>query len=183
MKYTAEVFQRLSRGQFISNNSVDTDTRALYNDIEDNFEEYEDYFKKIEFVLSAGDGFYYFSRNEAKVNIESKLQSLFSWIDYVDFLKTFDTSFDSGTQFKLVDIEHQLSLNIELKEKISRLFPDKSSYHEKVEELANKMVAIGFAEQINELDGMYQVTSAFHYIEQIILCIDINEEVKDEIPE
>jgi hypothetical protein len=45
------------------------------------------------------------------------------------------------------------------------------------------MVAIGFAEQINELDGMYQVTSAFHYIEQIILCIDINEEVKDEIPE
>jgi hypothetical protein len=93
MKYTAEVFQRLSRGQFISNNSVDTDTRALYNDIEDNFEEYEDYFKKIEFVLSAGDGFYYFSRNEAKVNIESKLQSLFSWIDYVDFLKTFDTSF------------------------------------------------------------------------------------------
>jgi hypothetical protein len=33
------------------------------------------------------------------------------------------------------------------------------------------------------MEGTYQVTSAFHYIEQLILCINIDEEVKDEIPE
>ena len=45
------------------------------------------------------------------------------------------------------------------------------------------MVGMGFAEQVNETEGMFQVTSAFHYIEQIVLCINIDEEVKDEIPE
>ena len=105
MKYTSEVFQRLSKGQFISGNSIDPEIRAIYNDLEECQQEYEDYFRLIDFNLSAGDGFYYFSRKEAKVNIENKLQSLFSWIDYLDFLKTYDTTFDAGTQFSLAQME------------------------------------------------------------------------------
>ena len=46
MKYTNEVFQRLSRGQFVSSNSIDTDTRAIYNDIEENQSDYEKYFEQ-----------------------------------------------------------------------------------------------------------------------------------------
>ena len=45
------------------------------------------------------------------------------------------------------------------------------------------MVNMGFAEQTNEAEERYQVTDAFRYIEQIISCINIDEEVKDEIPE
>ena len=52
MKHTKEIFQRLSRGQFISCNSVDSNIRALYNDIEDNQQEYTDYFNQIDFKLS-----------------------------------------------------------------------------------------------------------------------------------
>ena len=183
MKYTSEVFQRLSRGQFISSNSIDAETRAIYNDIEENQQEYEYYFSKIDFQLSAGDGFYYFSRKDSKVVVENKLQSLFSWIDYLDFLKAYDTAFDAGTQFDIAKIEVQLSSNPDLKEKLSQLFADKTSYHDKIEALAGAMVNTGFAEQVNEMEGTYQVTSAFHYIEQLILCINIDEEVKDEIPE
>lgn len=183
MKYTREVFQRLSRGQFISGNSVDPETRAIYNDIEECQAEYEDYFRKIDFHLSAGDGFYYFSRKEPRVNIENKLQSLFSWIDYLDFLKTYDTTFDAGTQFSLAQMEIRLSSDLELKEKLSRLFQDKLSNRDKLEALATTLVSMGFAEQTNETEERYQVTSAFHYIEQIISCINIDEEVRDEIPE
>ena len=183
MKYTSEVFQRLSKGQFISSNSIDFETRAIYNDIEENQQEYEEYFRLIDFILSAGDGFYYFSRREARVNIENKLQSLFSWIDYLDFLNTYDTTFDAGTQFSLAQMEIRLSADLELKEKLSRLFQDKQSNRDKLEALANAMLNMGFAEQTNEAEGRYQVTSAFHYIEQIISCINIDEEVKDEIPE
>lgn len=183
MKYTKEVFQRLSKGQFVSGNSIDSETRAIYSDIEDNQQEYEDYFRLIDFQLSAGDGFYYFSRKEPRVNVENKLQSLFSWIDYLDFLKTYDTTFGAGTQFKLAQIEIRLSADLELKEKLARLFPDKQSNRDKIQSLANALVGIGFAELVNEVEEMYQVTSAFHYIEQIICCINIDEEVKDEIPE
>ena len=183
MKYTSEVFQRLSRGQFISSNSIDAETRAIYNDIEDNQQQYEDYFNQIDFQLSAGEGFYYFSRKESKVIVENKLQSLFSWIDYLDFFKTYDTTFGAGTQFNLAQIEIRLSTDLELKEKLSQLFADKSSNRDKIEALAQALVNMGFAEQVNEMEELYQVTSAFHYIEQIIMCININEEVKNEIPE
>ena len=183
MKYTSEVFQRLSRGQFISSNSIDAETRAIYNDIEDNQQQYEDYFNQIDFQLSAGEGFYYFSRKESKVIVENKLQSLFSWIDYLDFFKTYDTTFGAGTQFNLAQIEIRLSTDLELKEKLSQLFADKSSNRDKIEALAQALVNMGFAEQVNEMEELYQVTSAFQYIEQIIMCININEEVKDEIPE
>lgn len=183
MKYTSEIFQRLSRGQFISSNSIDAETRAIYNDIEENQQEYEDYFNQIDFQLSSGDGFYYFSRKEAKVIIENKLQSLFSWIDYLDFMKTYDTAFDAGTQFSLVQMEVKLSTIPGLKEKLAQMFPDKPSNRHKLEALAGALESMGFAELVNETDSTYQVTNAFHYIEQIILCINIDEDVKDEIPQ
>ena len=183
MKYTSEVFQRLSRGQFISSNSIDAETRAIYNDIEENQQEYEEYFSKIDFLLSSGEGFYYFSRKEIKVHTENKLQSLFSWIDYLDFLKTYDTSFGAGTQFSLVQMEVKLSTIPGLKEKLAQMFPDKLTNRQKLEALAGPMESMGFAELVNETEGIYQVTNAFHYIEQIILCINIDEDVKDEIPQ
>ena len=183
MKYTSEVFQRLSKGQFLSSNSIDANTRAIYNDVEENQQEYEDYFSQIDFQLSSGDGFYYFSRKESKVNIENKLQSLFSWIDYLDFLKTYDTAFDAGTQFSLVQMEVKLSTIPGLKEKLSQMFSDKTSNRQKLEALADTLENKGFAELVNEVDGTYQVTNAFHYIEQIILCINIDENMKDEIPQ
>lgn len=182
-KYTNQIFGRLSRGQFISSNSLDADVRSMYNDIEENQQEYEEYFSQIDFHLSAGDGFFYFSRKEQKVVTESKLQALFQWIDYLDFLKTYDTTFTAGTQFKLSQIEVRTTADLELRDKLARLYPDISSNREKIKRLADEMVNIGFAELVNETDEEYQVTSAFHYIEQIIMCINIDEEVKDEIPE
>jgi len=183
MKYTSEVFQRLSRGQFISSNSVDANTRAIFNDIEENQQEYEEYYKQIDFQLSSGEGFYYFSRQEQKVITENKLQSLFSWIDYLDFLKTFDTTFSAGTQFSLVQMEVSLSTIPGLKDKLVQMFSDKPSNRQKLEALAAALVNMGFAELVNEVEETYQVTNAFHYIEQIMLCINIDEDVKDEIPQ
>ena len=63
------------------------------------------------------------------------------------------------------------------------MFPDKTSNRQKLEALADTLENMGFAELVNEADGTYQVTNAFHYIEQIILCINIDEDVKDEIPQ
>lgn len=182
-KYTNAVFQRLSHGQFISGNSLDADVRSMYNDLEENQQEYEEYFSQIDFHLAAGDGYFYFSRREQKMATESKLQALFLWIDYLDFLKTYDTTFTAGTQFKLSQMEVRTAADLELRDKLARLYPDTSSNREKLKRLAEEMVGIGFAELLNETDEEYQVTSAFHYIEQIIMCINIDEEAKDEIPE
>jgi hypothetical protein len=183
MKYTSEVFQRLSRGQFISSNSIDPTVRAIYNDIEDNQKDYEDFFDQIDFLLSCGDGYYYFSRKEQKVTTENKLKSLSPWIDYLDFLTTYDSTFDSGTQFTLAQMEVRVMSDVELRDKLEHLFEDKSSVHDKLVNLANLLVSSGFAEVVNEVDGKYQVTMAFRYITHIIECLNIDEEIKNEIPE
>ncbi len=183
MKYTSEVFKRLSRGQFISANSIVPEVRAIYNDIEDNEKEYADYFSQIDFQLESGDGYYYFSRSEQRVVIEGKLRSLFVWIDYLDFLTSYDSTFGAGTQFTLAQMEVRVGSDVELKDKLADICEDKPSIHDKLLALATTMTNQGFAELVSEDEGMYQVTNAFRYITHIIDCINIDEEVKDEIPE
>ena len=56
---TQKIYERLSRGEFLSIDSADASTRHLYEDIEEN---YEDYFKEIGLRLETGNGYFYFSR-------------------------------------------------------------------------------------------------------------------------
>jgi hypothetical protein len=57
------------------------------------------------------------------------------------------------------------------------------NFSEVAEKLTHELEGIGFAEPLNVLEGSYRVTSAFHYIEEMMDIITISEEVKDEIPE
>jgi len=62
MKYIQRVFERLSRGGFISSDSVDEDTRNIFLDLDEYREEYSAYFAQIGFILEEGNGYFYFSR-------------------------------------------------------------------------------------------------------------------------
>ena len=62
-------------------------------------------------------------------------------------------------------------------------FPDKKKYDEVVAKLLKELEKMGLIEKENELDGTYKVLTAFHYMEELIDCITISEEVQDEIPE
>ena len=67
---TQKIFEKLIRGAFISVDSSDIEIKHLYNDIEENFTDYEIYFQELGLRLDAGNGYYYFSRdNENKITI------------------------------------------------------------------------------------------------------------------
>ena len=57
MKYTEEIFNILSKGGFISSNSVSTQVKRLYDAIEEDLPDYYDYYKGIGFYLEGGDGY------------------------------------------------------------------------------------------------------------------------------
>ena len=59
---TQRIYERLSRGEFLSVDSTDSSTRHLYEDIEENFSDYYDYFKEIGLKLEQGNGYFFFSR-------------------------------------------------------------------------------------------------------------------------
>lgn len=57
LSYTEEIFNILSRGGFISNNSISPKIRRIYDAIEDHLADYDEYFYGIGFHLEAGDGY------------------------------------------------------------------------------------------------------------------------------
>lgn len=181
---TQRIYERLSRGEFLSVDSIDASTRHLYEDIEENLEDYTDYFREIGLQLEAGNGYFCFSRiGESKQSIEQKLDSFSKWLDYLDFLKCYNQSFTAGYQFRKSHMMEQISLDIEMKEKANHLFKKygAESLVEIVNKLLQEMQNMGFAECVNELDETYKVTSAFRYVEELVDIIQIANE--DEVPE
>ena len=159
MKYTKEIFDILSRGGFICSNSVRRQTKTIYDAIEDNYEEYREYYSGIGFNLESGNGYYYFTRQESRVELDAKLDRFVRWIDRLDFLKTFNN------------------------EKAMHLYAEKLKLDEVVDKLVDELEKIGFVEKENELDGTWKVTSAFHYIEELVDCLTVSEEVRNEVLE
>jgi len=155
-----------------------------YEDIEENMNDYADYFKEIGLRLETGNGYFYLSRmGENKQAIENKLESFAKWLDYLDFLKCYNQSFTAGYQFRKSNLIEQISLDIELKEKAGHLFKKYGvgSNLEIVNKLLQEMGNMGFAECVSEQDETYKVTSAFRYAEELVNMIQIANE--DEVPE
>ena len=50
-----------------------------------------------------------------------------------------------------------------------------------VNKLLQEMLSMGFAECVSEQDETFKITSAFHYVEELVNMIQIANE--DEIPE
>ena len=180
---TQRIFELLSKGAFLSVDSTDLEVKHLYDDIEENFTDYEVYFLELGLRLEAGDGYYYFSRTqEGKLNIEQKLQSFAMWVDILDFLKTYEIAFSTGFQFRSTHILERINLDVELRDKARKLFRKQNTNQEIVDKLISELTGMGFAEIVNEEDGTYKVTAAFRYAEELVNLITIyNEEEIQEV--
>ena len=189
-KQTGEIFELLSKGQFICSNSTESRIGKLFDIIDDsdNYELLYDYFKSINFILEKGDEYYHFSRKEEKVDLERKLDIACKWIDIVDFFKTFDNTFASGYSFSPSEITVKISVDAVLKNKADGVraalkIDEKTPYNEIVLKIIDALLKDGFAEMENEILKTYKVLSSFKYLEELINTINIPEEVQDEIPE
>lgn len=189
-KKTGEIFELLSKGQFICSNSCDANIRKLFDiiDEKENYESLYDYFLAINFILEKGDEFYYLSRIEKKADLERKLEIAFRWIDIVDFFKSFDNSFASGYSFTTSEIAVKINVDAVLKNKADGIrntlrLDDKTSYQEIVTKAIESLVKDGYIEMETEILKSYKVLSSFKYLEELINNINIPEGVQYEIPE
>jgi len=185
-KHTSDIFELLSKGQFICSNSSKDTVRKLYNIIDENFEDLYDYFGAINFVLERGDEYFMFTREENKADLERKLDAAFKWIDILDFLKSVDHAFGVGYRFSPSEILVKLSVDVNLKNKLEGL-KKYSGGKEKHAEILDKVLDMlrrdNFIELENEITNIYKTLASFHYLERLILSINISESAKNEIPE
>jgi len=177
-KQTAEIFKVLSKGQFISSNSSNPEIVRLYEviDAEDNYDILREYFLNINFVLEKGDEYYYFSRQEVKQDLEKKIERAYKWIDYVDFLKTFNSAFSSGLRFQTSEIVTKLKIDADLETKLDSINKDNKSWEESVRFIIDDLEKESFIELCNEITGEYKVLTSFKYLEDLIMAININND-------
>ena len=173
IKQTAEIFEILSKGGFISSDSTNNQSE-LY-----------DFFAAINFILESGNEYYYFSRRENKVDLERKLEIATRWIDVLDFIKTYDAAFSSGFRFQPADMVVKVGTDLELKEKLAGLkkLVGREKHEEMIDKIVNDLKRDGFIELENEITSTYKVVAAFGYLEELVACINISEEIQNEIPE
>ncbi len=180
-----DVFEQLSKGGFICSNSYKPQLQKLYNYIDENFDELYGYFIEINYMLTQGVEYYYFTRVEQKVDITRKLEQAFRWIDIVDFFKSYDSSFGSGYRFEPQEISVQLKVNATLKSKLKALKKHTQTDNELdgIRKLVERLKSDGFVELENDISDSYKVLASFSYLEYLILNINLPEEVQNEIPE
>ena len=183
-KHTSDIFEILSKGQFICSNSCKDSTRKLYNIIDENFDDLYDYFKSINLVLEKGDEYFMFTRMEHKTELERKLEAAFRWIDILDFFKTFDHSFGAGYRFTPSDVLVKLSVDVDLKNKLDGLkkyAAGKEKHAEILDKILDMLKKDSFIELENEITNSYKTLASFHYMERLIISVNIPESVQNEI--
>lgn len=177
-KHTSDIFEILSKGQFICSNSTRENVRKLYNIIDENFDDLYEYFKNINLILEKGDEYYMFIREENKTDLERKLEAAFKWIDILDFFKTVDQSFGAGYRFTPSDILIKLAVDVDLKNKMEGLKKyagGKEKHAEILDKVLDQLRRDNFIELENEITNSYKTLSSFHYLERLVLSINIAE--------
>ena len=184
-KQTGLIFEILSRGKFICSDSSDLSMRELYTTIETHADALNTYFEQIGFRLEAGDGYFYFSREEEKVSLERKVNTAFKWIDMLDFFSTFDNGFAPGFRFYFGDLLKEVQVNGLLSTKLRDMQAKgtDASSREQIDALLKSMEREGFIEKVDEYDQAWKVTAALHYAQQLVLAIDIHEDEAAEAAE
>lgn len=178
-KQTAAIFDHLSNGHFVNSNSINQVQRELYTVLEgqENLEILSNYFKHIGFQLETGDGYFYFSREEDRAGMERKINAAFQWIDILDFFTTFHNGFAPGLRFYTTEIVEQVRVNGLLRTKLQDMNTRSASpsSKEQIDSLLKKMEREGFIEKVDEFDDAWKVTAALHYLQQLIMAIELSE--------
>lgn len=177
---TAEIFDVLSKGQFICSNAIDSSRRHLYRYVEENFEDLESKFREIGYQLEDGNNYYYFSRsNESSQNIENKIDKALRWLDILAFFTTFRRELCRGARFQPYDILKQIEINLSLKEQLAEMQkktnPGKN-YQEMLNDLIKEIQKEGFIDLENEMDQTWKVLDSWEYMEKMVMAVNIQDD-------
>ena len=79
----------------------------------------------------------------------------------------------------------KVGTDLELKEKLAGLkkLVGREKHEEMIDKIVNYLKRDGFIELENEITSTYKVVAAFGYLEELVACINISEEIQNEIPE
>ena len=171
-KYTQELFEILSKGHFLCDNSPHRNERRLYDACADELNEYRTYFDQIGFGLEEGDGYFYFSKALNAKSIEEKLQKVLEYIDLVELMLQYSPTFSIGFRTTVAEFSIAVKGNAVLKDRLERLKTTSSNVtlHQQCTRVLDAFVKGGFMSVENEHEQRYRVLSSYGYLETFFIC-------------
>ena len=164
-KYTKEIFERLSKGNFICQNSPDSFEKRLFEICDNNVDILESYFEPIGFELKYGSGFFYFSKELQETQIENKLDNLLHLLDYIEMFLQFDEYFNVGWRGSPIALAEAATDNVVIKERIEKIRGlSGNNLFKRCEDIFIKMRKDGFMALENEYDKRYVVLTSYEYL-------------------
>jgi hypothetical protein len=173
-RQTREIFERLSRGKFICQNSPDRLERRMFEICEENSETLKAYFKPIGFDLQYGPGYYYFSKELQDSQVEAKLEHILQLLDYIEIFYQYDEYFNVNWRGSPIDLAKAATDNIAIKDRIEKIqgIGGKDIF-QKCEEIFKKMERDGFMALEDPYEKRYVVLTSYNYL------IDFFKSVKE----
>ncbi len=164
-KYTKEIFERLSRGNFICQNSPDAFEKRLFEICNENSSALAAYFQPIGFELNYGQGYFYFSKELQESQVETKLENILHLLDYVELFLQYDEYFNVGWRSSPIALAEAATDNIVIKERIEKIRGlSGNNIFKKCEDIFNKMKKDGFMALEDEYEKRYVVLTSYNYL-------------------
>ena len=168
---TDRVFELLSKGKFLCENYPEADHRRLYKIVYDNYDNLYEYFSYIGYTLEREKGYFYFSKEETKQQLEMKLNSMLRFIDLVDFMLEYRNDFSIGYKVTPEEILFAVKENSMLKNKLNKIDKRDTTLHQKCKKILEEFTAKGVMAIVDEELQQYQVLNSFGYLQDFILSI------------
>lgn len=181
--HTAQIFEVLSKGKFIS--AMSKSQRKLYAvlEVEENYQQLRDYFSHINFHLAQAEGYFYFSRDigmgENIQDWERKVEQLNRYVDVLGFLYSLEQKPMPGMRFRPTQIAEECANNPILQTSLSdlKLKVRTQSLVGKIKTMAEELTDESFFEKLDEDQENYLILDSFKYLEEVINLINPIEEV------
>lgn len=172
---TQEIFELLSRGNFLCENSPIRSERKLFARCEEQYSELYTYFEHIGYYLEQGNGYYYFSRKLQNNQIEDKLETILDYIDLVEFMLQYSGTFGVGFRTTISELAESVKANVVLKDRLDRI---KGSYksltlQQQCAKVLERFRKGGFMALEDEHEERYVVLSSYDYIQTFLEAIEV----------
>ncbi len=170
---TAQLFNTLKEGRFISQNDPNKTIRMLYRYVEQNVDALIEYFSFIGINLKLKNGYCYFASLE---NREQKLKTIYELLDLFGFFLQYDQNFNVGYRFTLSEIQKRLKDDITLKTELEKIKDiNAQTLHAQLLSLVGKLQRRGFIALENEYEEQYIVLDSCRYLFDFFEKIEIKE--------
>ena len=164
---TAQIFEVLSKGKFLCDNYPNAEFRVMYNLVDDNYDDLYEYFLNIGYILNKDIGYFYFTKVENSSTIENKLSSIIKFIDLLDFMLEYSSSFGIGTKLTPSTLVEAVNSNTILKTKLSKIVK-RDTIYQSCKKILDDFVSKGVMAIENEEEEVYMVLTSYSYLEKFI---------------